>query len=98
MELTESEMKELKRMVPRTEGTYTLKQIRDAGHKIGFSDAAEEIIAVLYPPPKPTKQDAAVEAVREVLAPYRDHSRPEIELSIFEAVVAAVRKADQEPA
>lgn len=74
MELTESEMKELKRKlpdftsallervlvsIPGTEGTYTLKQIRDAGHKIGFSDAAEEIIAVLYPPPKPTKQEPA---------------------------------------
>ena len=30
---------------------FTLEQIRDAAHKTGFSDAAEEIIAVLYPPP-----------------------------------------------
>jgi hypothetical protein len=92
-------------MVPRTEGTYTLEEVVKAvrvycvlqGWSLCVVNALiDDLRARLTAAPKPTKQDAAVEAVREVLAPYRNHSRPEIELSVFEDVVAAVRKADRE--
>ena len=91
--------------VPRTEGTYTLEEVVKAvrvycvlqGWSLCVVNALiDDLRARLTAAPKPTKQDAAVEAVREVLAPYRNHRRPEIELSVFEDVVAAVRKADRE--
>jgi hypothetical protein len=36
-----------------SERTFTLKQLRDAGRDTGCSDAVEEVIAVLNPPPTP---------------------------------------------
>ena len=87
-------------------GALTDEQMRLMAHEVidfngGITDGVINMLQRHFsrrpaPAPKPTKQDAAVEAVREVLAPYRNHSRLEIELSVFEDVVAAARKADRE--
>jgi hypothetical protein len=46
-----------------TERTFTVDEIRKAGKQTGFSFAVEEIVAVLYPPPKPKTPEERVTAI-----------------------------------